>query len=164
MLKQKRGSIISTASVAGLTTASTPNNGPYGASKAGIIALTRHAAVAYAKDGIRINAIAPGLHNTKPLLLPPELGEKLEDMLRPFIPMERGASPEEIKGLAVYLASDASSYVTGQTFVQDGGLISWHGEDNLNVYSIMSISDCDRTKAEMEMSWIENKYRMKVKN
>lgn len=124
MLKQKRGSIISTASVAGLTTASTPNNGPYGASKAGIISLTRHAAVAYAKDGIRINAIAPGLHNTQPLLLPPELGEKLEDMLRPFIPMGRGATPSEIKGLAVYLASDASSYVTGQTFVQDGGLIA----------------------------------------
>jgi len=112
------------ASVAGLTTASTWNNGPYGASKAGIISLTRHAAVAYAKDGIRINAIAPGLHNTKPILLPPELGEKMEDMLRPFIPMGRGATPSEIKGLAVYLASDASSYVTGQTFVQDGGLIA----------------------------------------
>jgi len=122
MLKQKRGSIISTSSVAGLMTATTTNNGPYGATKGGINALTRHAAAAYAKDGIRINAIAPGLHNTMSFVLPLEEWPKIEDAMRPFIPMGRGAAPSEIKGLAVYLASDASSYVTGQTFVEDGGL------------------------------------------
>ena len=124
MMRQKRGSIISTASVAGVTTAATSNNGPYGASKAGIISLTKHAAKAYAGDGIRINAIAPGLHLTKGVLLPSDMWDKIEDLMRPLIPMGRGAAPSEIKGLAVYLASDASSYVTGQTFVQDGGLIA----------------------------------------
>ena len=124
MLKQKQGSIVCTSSVAGLWAGSFPNNGPYGATKAGIIALVRHAAIAYAKDGIRINAIAPGLHDTRSFILPFEEWDKVEDMMRPLIPMGRAGAPSEIKGLAVYLASDASSYVTGQTFVQDGGLIA----------------------------------------
>jgi len=125
MLKQKRGSIINTASLAGLLAGgpewSIPNSGPYGAAKAGVIALTRHAAVSYAKDGIRINAIAPGAHLTQPLGAPREEMEKVEKKIAKFIPMGRLGMPSEMKGLAVYLASDASSYVTGQTFVQDGG-------------------------------------------
>jgi len=122
MLKKKRGSIISTASVAGVMCGITPDSAPYGATKAGIMMLTRHAAVAYAKDGIRINAIAPGLHSTRPLLWPSEVMEDMEKMMSKFIPMGRPAAPGEIKGLAVYLASDASSYITGQTFITDGGL------------------------------------------
>lgn len=122
MLKKKRGSIISTASVAGVMCGITPDSAPYGATKAGIIMLTRHAGVAYAKDGIRINAIAPGLHSTRPLLWPSEVMEDMEKMMSKFIPMGRPAAPSEIKGLAVYLASDASSYITGQTFITDGGL------------------------------------------
>jgi len=122
MLKKKRGSIISTASVAGVMAGITPDSAPYGATKAGIMMLTRHAAVAYAKDGIRINAIAPGLHSTRPLLWPSEVMEDMEKMMSKFIPMGRPAPPGEIKGLAVFLASDASSYVTGQTFITDGGL------------------------------------------
>ena len=122
MLKQKRGSIISTSSVAGVMCGITPDSAPYGATKAGIIGLTRHAAVAYAKDGIRINAIAPGLHSTSPLQWPAEVMEGMEEMMSKFIPIGRPAVPSEIKGLAVYLASDASSYVTGQTFITDGGL------------------------------------------
>lgn len=125
MLKQKRGVIINTASVAGLMAGgeewSLPNTAPYGAAKAGIIGLTRHAAVAYAKDGIRVSAIAPGAHRTLPLGFPPEEMQKLDNKLSKFIPMGRLGRPSEIKGLAVYLASDASSYVTGQTFVEDGG-------------------------------------------
>jgi len=128
MLKQKRGVIINTASVAGLMaggeTWSLPNCAPYGVAKAGVIALTRHSAVAYAKDGIRINAIAPGAHRTLPLGFPPEEMEKLDKKLSGFIPMGRLGKPSEIKGLAVYLASDASSYVTGQTFVEDGGFLA----------------------------------------
>lgn len=75
MLKQKKGSIISTASIAGIMAGSKEGwFGPnaYGASKAGIINLTRYAAVAYAKDGIRINAIAPGAHDTKSTFVPRE--------------------------------------------------------------------------------------------
>jgi len=124
MLKKKRGSIISTASVAGVMCGITPDSAPYGATKAGIIMLTRHAAVAYAKDGVRINAIAPGFHATQSVMGPPELVEDLTNLFVKSIPMGRPAAPSEIKGLAVYLASDASSYVTGQVFITDGGLIA----------------------------------------
>jgi len=128
MLKQKRGSIISTASIAGIMAGgwewSVPNLYAYGASKAGIINLTRYSAVAYAKDGIRINAIAPGGHDTKSTFIPREVIQPFIEKLNKFCPMGRNGRPEEIKGLAVWLASDASSYVTGQTFVQDGGFIA----------------------------------------
>ena len=123
MLKQRRGSIILTASVSGLRAGREPHCAPYGATKAGMIGLTRHAAVAYAKEGVRVNAIAPGLHDTRPvgLGLSIEKQEELKSILSPVIPIGRFGEPDEIKGLAVYLASDASSYVTGQVFVEDGG-------------------------------------------
>ncbi len=126
MLKQRKGSIISTASVAGLPGGFAPDSSVYGATKAAIIGLTRHAAVAYAKEGIRINAIAPGIHDTKPvgLGISPEKQEELKPLIQSRIPMGRIGEPNEIRGLAVYLASDASSYVTGQIFVEDGGLLA----------------------------------------
>jgi len=128
MLKQKRGSIINTASVIGLMAGgeehSLPNVSPYGVAKHGVIGLTRHAAVAYAKDGIRINAIAPGPHLTWPPSISQEEKEKIYDKIIKYIPMKRLGEPREIKGLAVYLASDASSYVTGSIIVQDGGFIA----------------------------------------
>jgi NAD(P)-dependent dehydrogenase (short-subunit alcohol dehydrogenase family) len=125
MIKQKKGSIILASSVAGLMAGaeerSMPNAVPYGASKHAVVGLMRHAAVAYAKDGIRVNAIAPGAHSTYPLGVPREVVDSLYDALVKFIPIGRIGQPNEIKGLAVYLASDASSYVTGQVFVHDGG-------------------------------------------
>jgi NAD(P)-dependent dehydrogenase (short-subunit alcohol dehydrogenase family) len=126
MLKQKKGSIISTASVAGLPGGFAPDSSVYGATKAAIIGLTRHAAVAYAKEGIRINAIAPGIHDTKPvgLGISPEKQEELKPLIQARIPMGRIGEPSEIRALAVYLASDASSYVTGQVFIEDGGLLA----------------------------------------
>ena len=127
MMKQKNGSIIITASVAGLMagaeTRSLPNV-TYGTSKHAVIGITRHAAMTYAKYGIRINAIAPGAHLTKPLAVPQQEMEKIEEWIAKYIPMGRLGNPSEIKGLAVYLASDASSYVTGQVFVHDGGFIA----------------------------------------
>jgi NAD(P)-dependent dehydrogenase (short-subunit alcohol dehydrogenase family) len=124
MQKQKKGSIITTSSVAGLSVngESFLNASPYGASKAGVIGLTKHVAVEYAKVGIRVNTIAPGVHRTGVVELAPEKLEQMENQIVKFIPMGRLASPIEIRGLAVYLASDASSYVTGQVFVEDGGL------------------------------------------
>ena len=101
-----------------------PNAVPYGVAKHGIIGLTKHTAVAYAKDGIRINAIAPGAHLTWPLSIPRKELEKAYDKLARFTPMGRLGNPEEIRGAAVYLASDASSYVTGHTIVEDGGFIT----------------------------------------
>jgi NAD(P)-dependent dehydrogenase (short-subunit alcohol dehydrogenase family) len=126
MLKQKKGSIINTASVAGLPGGFAPDSSVYGATKAAIIGLTRHAAVAYAREGIRINAIAPGIHDTKPvgLGISPEKQEELKPLILARIPMGRIGEPREIRGLAAYLASDASSYVTGQVFVEDGGLLA----------------------------------------
>ena len=116
-------SIIAVASVAGLRAGaeetSAPNITAYGASKHAVIGLVRHAAVAYAKVGIRINAIAPGWHSTESFCLPNHW--ELEKFYAAFNPMGRVAAAREIKGLAVYLASNASSYVTGQVFIEDGG-------------------------------------------
>jgi len=124
MLKQGKGSIISTSSVAGIKAGNAPLSYCYGATKAGMIGFMRHTAVAYARQGIRINAIAPGLHDTRPvgLKLSPEEVEGLKKSVEHSIPMGRFAEPSEIKGLAVFLASDASSYVTGQVFATDGGV------------------------------------------
>jgi NAD(P)-dependent dehydrogenase (short-subunit alcohol dehydrogenase family) len=98
----------------------------YGATKAGVIALTRHAAIAYAGSEIRINAIALGLHDTRPVGfgLTEEQVEGLKAAVSKSIPMGRFGEPRQIKGLAVYLASDASSFVTGQVFVEDGGMLA----------------------------------------
>jgi NAD(P)-dependent dehydrogenase (short-subunit alcohol dehydrogenase family) len=124
MLKQGKGSIISTSSVAGIKAGNAPLSYCYGATKAGMIGFMRHTAVAYARQGIRINAIAPGLHDTRPvgMKLTSEEAEGLKKSVEHSIPMGRFAEPREIRGLAVFLASDASSYVTGQVFGTDGGI------------------------------------------
>ena len=101
----------------------------YGASKAGVIALTKFAAVEYAKDGIRINSIAPGMHQTDlGERSDPKSAEKREKYIKKVvsmnIPIGSIAEPIEIEGLAVFLASDASSFVTGQAFIQDGGQLA----------------------------------------
>lgn len=125
MLEKKQGSIIITSSVAGLMAGgeewSAPNSAPYGASKHAVIGLMKHAARAYAKEGIRINAIAPGAHLTWPLEVPRDLMAAMNDKIAKFVPMGRLGEPTEIKGLAVFLASDESSYITGQVLVHDGG-------------------------------------------
>jgi NAD(P)-dependent dehydrogenase (short-subunit alcohol dehydrogenase family) len=133
MVKNKSGSIINISSIAGLR-AEVPEVGPaaYGASKAGIILLTNIAAMEYAKDGIRVNCIAPGMHkselgqnNPRPANAPkpdPAMMQKFIDQYcQTEIPMGRMAEASELAGLAVLLASDASSYITGQVFAQDGG-------------------------------------------
>ena len=127
MVKQKGGCIINTASVAGLWVGGEGKNianlAAYGAAKAGVIHLTRHAAVEYGRDGIRVNAIAPGVHRTGlDSAIPREIREEIEDTVVRNTPLRRVGMPEELKGLAVWLASDASSYVTGQVIAQDGGL------------------------------------------
>ena len=123
MLEQGKGSIISTSSVAGIKAGNAPLSYCYGATKAGMIGFMKHAALTYARSGIRINAIAPGLHDTRPvgMKLTIEETEGLKKSVEPSIPMGRFAEPREIRGLAVFLASDASSYVTGQVFATDGG-------------------------------------------
>ena len=127
MVKQKSGCIINSASIAGIYGGGegkgVPNRAAYSASKAGVISLTKQAAVEYGKDGIRVNAIAPGLHLTGWVPKEPEALKELIDLHKRNTPLRRVGMPEDLKGLAVWLASDASSFVTGQTIVQDGGMI-----------------------------------------
>ena len=130
--ERKSGSIINISSIAGLR-AEVPEVGPapYGASKAAIINLTQVAAIEYARDGIRVNAIAPGMHrseigsNNRPAEPDPAMEARMQKFIADYcdqwIPMGRMAEAEELTGLAVLLASDASGYITGQVFVQDGG-------------------------------------------
>jgi NAD(P)-dependent dehydrogenase (short-subunit alcohol dehydrogenase family) len=129
MVKNKSGSIINISSIAGLR-AEVPEVGPaaYGAAKAGVILLTNIAAMEYAKDNIRVNCIAPGMHKSElgknnPGPRPPQavLDKYIAEYCAKWIPMGRIAEASELKGLAVLLASDASSYITGQVFVEDGG-------------------------------------------
>jgi NAD(P)-dependent dehydrogenase (short-subunit alcohol dehydrogenase family) len=113
------GSIIHIASVAGLV--GSPLQGVYGMTKAAIISMTKTLAVELAGSKIRVNAIAPGFIETKfagAILQNPELLAKVNERT----PLGRPGVPEEIAGGAVYLASDASSYLTGQTLVIDGGM------------------------------------------
>lgn len=120
MLKNKSGSIINIASVSGLTSSA---NGPfyagYVASKAGLIGLTRELAASWGRRGVRVNAIAPGFFHSR-------LADAVIDIYERSI-QENNAIPRignegELKGTAVFLASDASSYITGQTIVVDGGM------------------------------------------
>lgn len=128
MLKNKGGSIINISSVAGIR-AEVPEIGPpaYGASKAGINNLTEVAAMHYAKDNIRINAIAPGMHRSeigRAGLTEEQNRERdkfIDEYCAEWIPMGRLAEAEELSGLVLLLASDASSYITGQIICQDGG-------------------------------------------
>ncbi|MEO8650314.1 MAG: glucose 1-dehydrogenase [Acidobacteriota bacterium] len=119
MLKQNSGSIINISSIAGLTSSA---NGPfyaaYAASKAGLIGLTRELAASWGRRGIRVNAIAPGFFRSR--LADPVI-DIYERSIQENSPIPRIGNEGELKGAAVFLASDASSYVTGQTIVVDGG-------------------------------------------
>ena len=121
MQKQKQGSIICTSSIAGLSTQGmSPQFAPYGVSKAGVSMLVRYAAREYAPDGIRINAIAPGLHRTPSGAAYTDSAGITQELLKHY-PMGRWAEQDEIKGVALFLASSASSFMTGQTLASDGG-------------------------------------------
>ncbi len=99
-----------------------PRGEHYGASKAGVTALAKAIAVEHARHGIRANAILPGwveTDMTEPALSWPRFAEKV----LPRVPMRRWGAPEDLAGVAVYLASDASAYHTGDTFVVDGGYL-----------------------------------------
>lgn len=101
----------------------------YATSKAGVIRLTKETAVEYARDGIRANCIAPGWHcgtqlssQWRETAWQEEQRKKYEEMISRVTPMGRRGEPSELKGLVVYLASDASSFMTAQVLVSDGGL------------------------------------------
>jgi NAD(P)-dependent dehydrogenase (short-subunit alcohol dehydrogenase family) len=118
MLDRGKGSVINVASVAGV--ASAPLMSPYGAAKAALISLTKSLAVEWGAGGVRVNALCPGWTATdlnRTLWEDPVAGPATISN----VPMGRWGNPEEMAGAAIFLASDASSFVTGQTLVVDGG-------------------------------------------
>jgi NAD(P)-dependent dehydrogenase (short-subunit alcohol dehydrogenase family) len=126
MVERGRGSIVLTASVAGLRANAAA--APYSASKAGVISLAQTAAVTLQGTGVRINAICPGLIETG-------MTRALFDMARlrgtssrigQLNSLQRAGAPDEIAAMALFLASDEASYVTGQAFAVDGGLSATH--------------------------------------
>jgi gluconate 5-dehydrogenase len=119
MLKQQHGRIINVASVAGLhASVNGPHYVGYAASKAGVMGLTRELAASWGREGIRVNAIAPGFFHSR--LADPAIAIA-EPAIKATSPIPRVGAAGELKGVAVFLASDASNYITGQVIVVDGG-------------------------------------------
>ena len=119
MLKQRKGSIINMSSVVGVKGNAGQTN--YAASKAGIIGFSKSVALELGSRNIRSNVIAPGFIETE---MTAKLDEDTVKGWRESIPLKRGGTPEDIANACVFLASDMSSYITGQTLNVDGGMLT----------------------------------------
>ena len=119
MLKQRKGSIINMSSVVGVKGNAGQTN--YAASKAGIIGFSKSVALELGSRNIRSNVIAPGFIETE---MTAKLDEDKVAQWRSAIPLKRGGTPEDIANACVFLASDLSEYVTGQTLNVDGGMLT----------------------------------------
>jgi 3-oxoacyl-[acyl-carrier protein] reductase len=117
MMKDRKGSIIHLSSIVGIM--GNPGQAAYCAAKAGVIGLTKSMAKELAARNIRVNAVAPGFIDTD---MTHELTPDQKEQMLKAIPLGRTGTPEEIAQAVVYLASPASSYVTGQVLVVDGGM------------------------------------------
>jgi gluconate 5-dehydrogenase len=125
MLERGEGRVINIASISGLIANRGIGGRHYETTKAAVIQFTRATAADWAPRGVTVNAICPGLFMTEPNLA---WAQKHPEVIEAFVrgvPMGRTGEPHEIGPLAVYLASPASSYVTGATFVIDGGYTLW---------------------------------------
>ncbi|MBI3306258.1 MAG: 3-oxoacyl-[acyl-carrier-protein] reductase [Candidatus Omnitrophica bacterium] len=118
MVKQRSGNIINISSVVGITGNAGQTN--YAASKAAINALTKSIAKEVAKRNIRVNAIAPGFIKTR---MTDKLPADLQEKIKTQIPLGRFGEPKDIAEVAVFLASDAARYITGQVVIVDGGMV-----------------------------------------
>ena len=127
MLKQGRGAIVNSSSVAGLT--GYAGRPAYGVSKHGVVGLTKTAALDYAQQGVRINAVCPGYIHT-PMVdqalseFPEDQVAAVEAMLIGREPIGRMGTPAEVAEAVIWLCSDAASFVTGHTLVVDGGYVA----------------------------------------
>ncbi|WP_378188108.1 3-oxoacyl-[acyl-carrier-protein] reductase [Aquimarina sp. W85] len=119
MLKQRKGSIINMSSVVGLKGNAGQSN--YAASKAGIIGFSKSVALELGSRNIRSNVVAPGFIETE---MTGKLDEKVVEGWRNAIPLKRGGTPEDIANACLFLASDLSTYVTGQVLNVDGGMLT----------------------------------------
>ncbi len=119
LLKQKKGSIINISSVVGVKGNAGQAN--YAASKAGVIGFSKSTALELGSRNIRCNVIAPGFIETE---MTAKLDEKTVDGWRQAIPLKRGGLPEDVANACVFLASDMSAYITGQTINVDGGMLT----------------------------------------
>lgn len=119
MLKHRQGSIINMSSVVGLKGNAGQAN--YAASKAGIIGFSKSVALELGSRNIRSNVIAPGFIETE---MTAKLDESTVNQWRAGIPLKRGGTPEDIANACVFLASDLSAYITGQTLHVDGGMLT----------------------------------------
>ena len=119
MLSEAKGSIVIVSSVSGLQ--ANIGNPAYAASKAAAINLTKTLGQAWARDGIRVNGLAPGLVPTKLTAVTTENEKRAEASLR-AIPLRRFGTPDDMAGAAMFLASPLASYVQGHTLIADGGL------------------------------------------
>lgn len=118
MEKQGKGAILNTSSVGGVI--ANPGMAPYIASKHGVIGLTRTAAIEYAKQGVRVNALCPGFVRT-PMTEPWFHREGFLEAFLPTSPIGRPAAPEEMAGPVLHLCSDEASFTNGAVIVVDGG-------------------------------------------
>ena len=127
MRKSGGGSIINTASAAGLM--ATPSLIAYGASKHAVIGMTKSASIELAPAGIRVNAVCPGVINTRMMRsieeqTIPDNPEEYVKAVSEKTPLGRYGEPEEVAGLVAFLASDEATYITGSSYVIDGGLLN----------------------------------------
>ncbi len=118
MIEQRRGAVVNIGSVVAVTPV--PFVAPYHATKGGIRSATRHAAFSYARYGIRVNAIFPGIIDT-PMMEGAAADERMHAAFRSGIPLGRVGQPEEVARGTLFLASDEASYITGAELVIDGG-------------------------------------------
>jgi NAD(P)-dependent dehydrogenase (short-subunit alcohol dehydrogenase family) len=123
MIKKKKGNIINMSSISGFIVNRPQDQVSYNTAKAAVSHFTKSLAMEWLRYNIRVNAIAPGYFRT-PMTAKSLASERAEEWEK-LTPMGRVGEPEEIKGLALFLASNASSYVTGSVILIDGGYICW---------------------------------------
>jgi len=119
LMKQRSGSIINMSSIVGIK--GNMGQANYAASKAGIIGFSKSVALELGSRGIRCNVVAPGFIETEMTAV---LDEKVVQTWRDAIPLKRGGSPEDVANACVFLASDSSTYITGQVLQVNGGLLT----------------------------------------